>query len=98
MKCFSLQIIAKGAANEAFNAGSKAAENIVDDKLKQAETVSIGNLSLCMLSMIIVYFRYKQAFDSGVKTVGDTFDSKIKEANAMADEARDDFEKVNNKV
>lgn len=32
---------AKGAANEAISAGSKAAENIVDQKLKEAEGVSI---------------------------------------------------------
>lgn len=31
---------AKGAANEALAAGTKAAENIVDQKLKEAETVS----------------------------------------------------------
>lgn len=31
----------KGAANEAYNAGSKAAEHIVDEKLKEAENVSI---------------------------------------------------------
>lgn len=30
---------AKGAATEAIAAGSKAAENIVDEKLKQAENV-----------------------------------------------------------
>lgn len=31
---------AKAAANEAIAAGSKAAENIADEKLKQAEQVS----------------------------------------------------------
>lgn len=30
---------AKGAANEALAAGTKAAENIVDEKLKEAENV-----------------------------------------------------------
>lgn len=31
---------AKGAANEAVAAGSRAAENIVDQKLKEAENVN----------------------------------------------------------
>lgn len=32
---------AKGAANAAFAAGSKAAENVVDEKLKEAEHVRL---------------------------------------------------------
>lgn len=48
---------AKGAANEALAAGSKAAENIVDQKLKEAENVWICheinvNLKLKILNFV----------------------------------------------
>lgn len=49
----------KGAANEAFNAGSKAAEQIVDEKLKEAESVSILHFSQYLRLQIIDIERLK---------------------------------------
>lgn len=37
---------AKGAADAALTAGSKSAENIVDEKLKQAENVNFNRILL----------------------------------------------------
>lgn len=44
---------AKGAANEAIAAGSKAAESIADEKLKQAENVNFYNIFIHFLNIFI---------------------------------------------
>lgn len=86
---------AKGAATAAIAAGSKAAEDIADEKLKEAESVSFDNLLFKTISMsqLNIYLKIKIVSCFHFLRI-QAFDQKLKEAEAYADATREDLEKV----